>query len=218
MYSVFLSVPPPSCSLCCYQQDMPLIQLCGPGKWKEILATHEAVISAAYSPPHSLPTPSLVNFPASSLSFHHPLMPVSWPSLCLRCVSGTTFAHLFSCFLRLQGSGAYLWSWLAFYLPPCTPVINFVHLLFCSSQSQSTLLSIFSQEYQVRSFFLCEAWQVLNWMMNVPLFLCNWTASPVIGLEDVNPSTSLPSALPPPLIKRCLILSGCLPSFTHPSV
>lgn len=50
--------------------------------------------------------------------------------LCLRCSSGTTFPHSFPCSVRLQGSRPTFEAPFSFVSLPCTPVINFVLLLF----------------------------------------------------------------------------------------
>lgn len=120
--------------------------------------------------------------------------------LCQRCSSGTTLPHLFSCSFRLQGSWPQLWSPpppsapFPFVSVQCTLVINFVLLLFVPVTRSPLFWASSPWSTRLEVFFLCEPWQVPNWMMNVPLFLCNWTASSLIGLEDAPP----PQLYPPP--------------------
>lgn len=66
----------------------------------------------------------------------------------------------------------------------CTLVINFVLLLFVPVTRSPLFWASSPWSTRLEVFFFCEPWQVPNWMMNVPLFLCNWTASALIGLED----------------------------------
>ena len=82
-----------------------------------------------------------------------PLLDLAAGSLCLRCSSGTTFPHLFSCSVRLQGSRPTFEAPFSFVSLPCTPVINFVLLLFVpvnrrplcwASSPRSTRLEVFS--------------------------------------------------------------------------
>lgn len=119
--------------------------------------------------------------------------------LCQRCSSGTTLPHLFSCSFRLQGSWPQLWSPpppsapFPFVSVQCTLVINFVLLLFVPVTRSPLFWASSPWSTRLEVFFLCEPWQVPNWMMNVPLFLCNWTASSLIGLEDAPPAT-IPTA------------------------
>lgn len=81
------------------------------------------------------------------------LLDLAAGSLCLRCSSGTTFPHLFSCSVRLQGSRPTFEAPFSFVSLPCTPVINFVLLLFVpvnrrplcwASSPRSTRLEVFS--------------------------------------------------------------------------
>lgn len=147
--------------------------------------------------------------------------------LCQRCSSGTTLPHLFSCSFRLQGSWLQLWSSPSpFVSVQCTLVINFVLLLFVPVTRSPLFWASSPWSTRLEVFFLCEPWQVPNWMMNVPLFLCNWTASSLIGLEDAphrTPVYSTPLHTHPHSHLHllltftlrafaCLSLSGCLPS------
>lgn len=75
----------------------------------------------------------------------------------------------------------------SFYLPQ--PFFFLFHPVFIS-------LSFCTSKF----FFLLLVawWQMPNWMMNVPLFLCNWTASFLIGLEDAPPHRTPVYFAPPP--------------------
>lgn len=176
------------------------------------------------------------------LSYHTQPPPFSHPNaimpgiLCQRCSSGTTLPHLFSCSFRLQGSWPQLWSSPSpFVSVQCTLVINFVLLLFVAVTRSPLFWASSPWSTRLEVFFLCEPWQVPNWMMNVPLFLCNWTASSLIGLEDAphhtpvyfnsTPHPLLPKPPTPPPPPHVHVEGPCLPEPqwmsakpSHPSV
>lgn len=62
--------------------------------------------------------------------FSSSLLDLAAGSLCVRFSSGTTSPHLFSCSVGLQGSGPTFEGPFSFLSLLCTPVINFVLLLF----------------------------------------------------------------------------------------
>lgn len=120
------------------------------------------------------------------------LLDLAAGSLCLRCSSGTTFPHLFSCSVRLQGSRPTFEAPFSFVSLPCTPVINFVLLLFVpvnrrplcwASSPRSTRLEVFSFVRVDRC--LIEWWMSLYYsVIELPAF---W-----LVCRDA-----------PPLIKHC---------------
>lgn len=136
------------------------------------------------------------------------LLDLAAGSLCLRCSSGTTFPHLFSCSVRLQGSRPTFEAPFSFVSLQCTPVINFVLLLFVpvnrsplcwASSPRSTRLEVFSFVRVDRC--LIEWWMSLYYsVIELPAFwlvcrdapllirhcggLRGWQAGPTLHLSN----------------------------------
>ncbi len=119
----------------------------------------------------------------------HCIAPVSQRSGALRLapIIWNSFATLVSMFLQITGRPAALKHSSLFVCVQCTLVINFVLLLFVPVFLRPLFWASSPRSTRLDVFFLCAARQLPNWMMNVPLFLCNWTANSLIGLEDPPP-------------------------------
>lgn len=118
--------------------------------------------------------------------FSYSLLDLAVGSLCLRFSSGTTFPHLFSCSVRLQGSRPTFEAPFSFVSLLCTPVINFVLLLFVpvnrsplcwASSPRSTRLEVFSFVRVDRC--LIEWWMSLYFfVIELPAFWLVWRMFP----------------------------------------
>lgn len=122
-------------------------------------------------------------------------------SLCVRFSSGTTSPHLFSCSVGLQGSRPTFEGPFSFISLLCTPVINFVLLLFVpvnrrplcwASSPRSTRLEVFSFVRVDRC--LIEWWMSLYFfVIELPALWLGWRTFSFPHQERLRLSGGLPS-------------------------